>query len=156
LAALSPRWLTHQETSRRVLQRVRVILDWCKAQGYSTGENPTHGITKVLPKQRASKVHHAALAYQQVSSFVHDLRTSSASEPVRLALEFTILCASRTSETLNATWEEINTEAKTWTVPAGRMKAGNEHRVPLSERGVEILERAKALSNGGAYVFPGR
>jgi integrase len=87
---------------------------------------------------------------------VQDLRTAAASEPVRLALEFTILCASRTSEALNATWAEIDAEAKTWTIPPERMKAGAEHRVPLSDRAVEILERAKALSNGGSFVFPGR
>lgn len=156
LAALSPRWLVRPETSRRILQRVRVVFEWCKAQGYCSSDNPTEGLTKVLPKHRAIQAHHAALPFQQVPSFVHALRNADAAESVRLAFEFTILCATRTSETLNATWEEIDVEGKTWTIPGERMKAGFAHRVPLSARAVEILEHAKALTNGGAYVFPGR
>jgi integrase len=156
LAALSPQWLLRPETSRRVLQRVRVVFEWCKAQGYCSGDNPTDGITKVLPKLPSVQVHHPALPFQLVPSFVQALRKADASESVRLAFEFTILCATRTSETLNATWGEIDLKGRTWTIPAGRMKAGVDHRVPLSLRAVEILERAIKLSNGGEYVFPGR
>ena len=135
LAALSPQWLLRPETSRRVLQRVRVVFQWCKAQGYCSGDNPTEGVTKVLPKHRTPPVHHPALPFQQVASFVHALRQADAAESVRLPFEFTILCATRTSETLNATLDEIDLEAKTWTIPALRMKAGVAHRVPLSQRG---------------------
>ena len=156
LAALNPHWLTRPETSRRVLQRVRVVFEWCKAQGYRTDDNPTQGLTKVLPKQRVAKGHHAALPYQDLPAFVQALGEADAGEVVRLAFEFTILCASRTSETLNAAWTEIDLEAKTWTIPGPRMKAGLEHRVPLSPRCIKILERTKALSDGGPYVFPGR
>ena len=156
LSAVSSDWLKTPETSRRVLQRVRVILDWCKAQGYCSGDNPTDGLTKVLPKARAAKSHHAALAYQHVPTFIESLREIDSAESVRLAMEFTILSAARTSETLNATWDEIDLEAKTWTVPGARMKAGLDHRVPLSDRCVAILQRAAELSDGGPYVFPGR
>jgi len=156
LQALSPTWLTRHATSSRVLQRISVIFEWCKAQGYCSGDNPTQGVTKVLPKHRAVPVHHAALPYQQVPAFLVALRESGAGEIVKLALEFTILCASRTSETLNASWAEIDMDAKTWTVPAARMKAGVDHRVPLSPRCVKLLQRAEALSDGGPYVFPGR
>ena len=156
LAALSPHWLKRPETSRRVLQRVRVVFEWCKAQGFCTGDNPTQGVTKVLPKQRAANVHHAALPYPALPAFLHALRDADSGEVVKLAFEFTILCAARTAETLNATWSEIDLEAKTWTVPGQRMKASIEHRVPLSPRCIKILERAKALSDGGPYVFPGR
>lgn len=156
LAALSPNWLKRSETSRRVLQRVRVVFEWCKAQGFCTGDNPTQGITKVLPKQRAAKGHHAALPYQALPAFLHALREADSGEVVKLAFEFTILCAARTAETLKATWAEIDLDGKTWTIPGHRMKAGTEHRVPLSPRSVKILERAKALSDGGVYVFPGR
>jgi integrase len=155
LAVLGPTWLTRPETSSRVLQRVRVIFDWCKAQGYCAGDNPTEGLTKVLPKHRVAPVHHAALPYQQVSAFLLALRESEAGEIVKLAFEFTILCAARTSETLKATWAEVDLAAETWTIPGVRMKAGVEHRVPLSPRCVEILKRAKVLSDGGPYVFPG-
>ena len=75
---------------------------------------------------------------------------------MKLAFEFTILCAARTSETLHATWDEVDLLAKTWTIPGVRMKSGIEHRVPLSKRSVEILRQAKLLSGGGPIVFPGR
>jgi integrase len=156
LSAVSPRWLTHPETSRRVLQRIRVVFEWCKAQGYCSGDNPTQGLTKVLPKPRAAKGHHAALPYADLPGFVQALRQADAGEAVKLALEFTILCAARTSEVLHATWAEIDIAAKTWTIPGPRMKAGVEHRVPLSARCLTLLGRAKALSDGGPYVFPGR
>lgn len=155
LAALTPSWQAKPETSRRVLQRIRVIFQWCRAQGYVGGENPTEGLTNALPKHRGARGHHAALPYQKLPAFIHALRESDAGKVVKLAFEFTILCGSRTSEVLNATWKEIDIKAKTWTVPGERMKAGIEHRVPLSERCLKILEQAKALTEGGPFVFPG-
>ena len=156
LSVLSPQWLDRPETSRRVLQRLRVIFDWCKAQGYCAGDNPTEGLTKVLPKHRTTKTHHAALPYPEVPVFLRALRESSASKVVKLAFELTVLSATRTSETLLATWNEVDLSTQTWTIPAERMKAGVEHRVPLSPRCVEILTQAKALADGSQYVFPGR
>ena len=156
LTALAPQWLAKPETSRRVLQRVRTIFEWCKAQGYCAGDNPTQGITKVLPKHRGEQQHHAALPYQEVSGFLRTLQTADASASVRLAFEFTILTAARTIEVLRATWAEIDLEAKTWTIPGARMKGGREHRVPLAARAVKILQDAQALSDGGPYSFPGR
>ncbi len=156
LAALSPNWLTRPETSRRVLQRIRLTFEWCKAQGYVTGENPTSGLTDVLPKRREVPAHHAALPYQQLPTFIQTLRKCDAGEVVKLAFEFLILCGSRTSEVLNATWDEIDTANKIWTIPGTRMKTGIAHRVPLTSRGLAILEGAKALSDGGPFVFPGR
>ena len=156
LSMLSPQWLERPETSRRVLQRLRVIFDWCKAQGYCVGDNPTSGITKVLPKHRAAKAHHAALPYPEVPAFLLALRESDASEPVRLGFELTVLCATRTSETLCATWDEVDLPSRTWTIPFARMKGGVDHRIPLSHRCVEILRRALTLADGSQYVFPGR
>lgn len=156
LAALSTTWLTRPETSRRVLQRIRVVMDWCKAQGYCPADNPTTGVTKVLPKHREARGHHAALAFQEVPEFIQALRGAESGLVVRLAFELTVLCAARTSETLRATWGEVDLKSKTWTIPAARMKAGVDHRVPLSKRSVEILKQAKLISDGGPYVFPGR
>ena len=156
LSVMSPQWLARPETARRVLQRLRVIFDWCKAQGYRSDDNPTQGITKVLPKHRAGKAHHAALPYPEVPAFLDALRRSDASELVKLGLELTILCATRTSETLRAKWSEIDVQTVTWTIPGARMKGGVDHRIPLSSRCVEILTHAQALANGSQYVFPGR
>ena len=156
LSVLSPQWLVKPETSRRVLQRLRVIFDWCKAQGYCAGDNPTQGLTKVLPRHRGSQKHHPALPYREVPAFLRALQGSDASESVKLAFEFMILCAARTGEILRATWDEIEFDSHTWTIPGSRMKAGVKHRVPLSPRCLEILDRATALSAGGEYVFPAR
>jgi integrase len=108
-----------------VLQRVRTVFDWCKAKEFRAGDNPALGIAKVLPKHRRSQTHHAALPYQEMQAFIETVRTAPAAQSVRLAFEFTILCATRTSETLLVTWPEINLESKTWTIPAARMKAAS-------------------------------
>ena len=113
-------------------------------------------MTKVLPKHRTSKAHHAALPYPEVPAFLHALRESDASEPMKLGFELTVLCATRTSETLRATWTEVDLAAKTWTIPGDRMKGGVDHRIPLSPRCVEILTRAQTLLSGSQFVFPGR
>jgi integrase len=158
LKALSPIWTTKPETARRLRQRIKVVLDWAKASGFRSGDNPVDGLRTVLPKQESEKKHHAALPYQRVPKFIAAIRTSDASESARLAFEFLILTAARTSEVLRATWGEFDLEGKTWTIPADRMKAKREHRVPLAPRAVEILERAKQLGDGagGSFVFPGR
>lgn len=156
LKVLSPIWLSKPETARRIRQRIKTVLDWSKVSGFRTGDNPVDGITRVLPKHKAAAAHHAALPYQKVPAFIQALRHVNAAESVKLAFELTILCATRTSETLYATWDEINLETKIWTIPAQRMKAGVEHRVPLTQRCMEILNRAKALSGDAGFVFAGR
>jgi integrase len=156
LKALAPIWLTKPETARRVRQRIGTVLNWAKAAGHRTGDNPVEGVLKGLPKQTEQNGHHTALPYSDVPAFIASLRSSGTSEGSRLAFEFLILTAARTSEVLGATWGEIDLERALWTVPAKRMKAGREHRVPLSSRCIEILARAKELAAGSAYLFPSR
>jgi integrase len=156
LNALSKIWLTKPETARRVRQRIGTVLDWAKAAGHRSGDNPINGIAKGLPNQPKKQKHHAALPYTEVNSFVNQLRKAAANESTRLAFEFLILTATRTSEVILADWSEIDLKEKAWTIPAERMKAGKIYRVPLSDRCVEILKRAKEISDGGPYVFPGQ
>src|SRR5687768_10822641 len=104
LKALSPIWTTKPETARRLKQRIKVVLDWAKASGYPTGDNPADGITKVLPKTRKTAEHHAALPYAEVPRFLEQLWACDAGEATKLAFEFMILTATRTSETLGARW----------------------------------------------------
>jgi integrase len=156
LRALSPIWTTKPETARRVKQRIKVVLDWAQASGYRSGDNPVDGITKVLPKVRHGGTHHAALPYAQVPQFLEALRNVEGHESTKLAFEFLILTATRTSEVLGARWEEIDRVTKTWTIPGARIKAGREHRIPLSSRCLELLDRSATISNGGEFVFPGR
>lgn len=157
LRALAPIWLTKGETARRVRQRIGTVLDWAKAAGHRSGDNPVEGVAKGLPKQGEREEHHAALPYAEVTNFVARLRSMSGQGEVgRLAFEFLILTAGRTSEVLGACWSEIDETEGLWIVPAVRMKAGREHRVPLSGRTLDILNRAKELGGGSSLVFPGR
>jgi integrase len=156
LKALSPIWLTRQETARRVRQRIGTVLDWAKAAGFRAGSNPVEEISKALPRQSDRKEHHAALPYAEVPAFVQNLQGDDAGTIANLAFEFLILTAARTGEVLEAKWSEIDFEQAAWTIPAGRMKAGREHRVPLAPRSVELLKQAKLLAAGSDFVFPGR
>lgn len=154
---LGPIWLTKAETARRLRQRISVIMDWAKVAGYRSGENPVDGVENGLPKQAVKQIHHKAMPYDDVPQFVKRLRASNTDgEIARLALEFLILTASRTSEVLKAEWPELEAADQIWTVPASRMKAGKDHRIPMGERCIEILRRAKMLGGSGKFLFPGR
>jgi integrase len=156
LKALSDIWLTRPETARRVRQRLRAVFDWAKASGFRPGDNPVDGIARVLPRHKVDKAHHAALPYREVPAFLEALREVSAGESTKLAFEFLVLTAARTSEVIGARWQEIDFVTKTWTVSADRIKAGRVHRVPLSTRCLALLARAEAIADGGVYVFPGQ
>ena len=156
LRVLAPIWLTKSETARRLKQRIRVVLDWAKANNLRSGENAVDGVSKGLPRQPDRKRHHLALPFVEIPSFVTALQAGNVSEGARLAFEFLILTATRTGEVLGAKWEEFDRHEAVWTIPAERMKARREHRVPLAPRSIEILAGARELSAGSDYVFPGR
>jgi integrase len=156
LKALNPIWLKTPETASRVRQRIRAVFDWSKASGFRSGDNPVDGLNRVLPKQPASQRHFAALPYKEVPAFIVALHDSGAGVAVKFAFEFLILTATRTSEVLKGRWDEIDLKAKAWTIPAQRMKSKRDHRIPLSARCVGILKAAKAVSDGGPFVFPGK
>jgi integrase len=155
LQILEPIWKEKTETASRLRGRIETVLDSAKARGYRQGENPARWrghLAQILPaRTKLSRGHHKAMPYEAIPDFVKRLREREAI--AALALEFVILTASRTSEAIKATWAEIDLEKAIWTIPAARMKAGKEHRVPLSPRAVQILERTKLL--GSTYVFPG-
>ncbi len=155
IAALESRWTATPETARRVLQRIRAVFERARGMQF-VNDDPTRGLERVFPKNHKAAQHLAALPYASVSEFIKSLRASDSGLVVRLAFEFLILTAARTSEVLRATWAEVDLDGAMWTIPAERMKAKVEHRVPLSPRAVEILREAQGLSNGGPFVFPGR
>jgi integrase len=157
LRAIEPHWHSKTETMSRVRGRIESVLDWCAVRGYRTGDNPARWkghLSEVLPARGQIKKtnHHPALPYRDIPAFMADLRKREG-VAVR-ALEFAILTAARTGEVIGARWDEISLEDKTWTIPAGRMKGGREHRVPLSERAVELL-RALPGEEGNKFVFIG-
>lgn len=156
LRVLEPIWTTKTETATRLRQRMETVMDWAKARKLASGDNPASlkgGLGQLLPK--ASKIakvkHQPALPFQQVHAFVGELRQKKGISPK--ALEFLILTAARSGEVLGATWNEIDIAAKVWTIPAERMKAGREHRIPLSTRAMAILSEM-AAGKQSAYVFP--
>ncbi len=156
LKALTLIWTTKAETARRIKQRVRTVLDWAKASGYREGDNPADAITRALPKQRVKVRHLPALPYSDVPAFLAALRDAAAAPSVKLAFEFLVLTAARTSEVLGAQWDEIDQRAETWTVPGERIKSGREHRVPLAPAALAVVKEAATLADGGPFVFPGR
>lgn len=155
LRILEPIWKTKPETASRIRGRIETVLDSAKARGYREGENPARWrghLAQILPaRSKLSRGHHKALPYEEIPDLIQALRTREA--VAALALEFAILTAARTGEVLGATWDEVDMEAGQWTVPAERMKAAKTHRVPLSQRVIEILETVRTL--GGEYLFPG-
>lgn len=156
VSVLKPIWQKLPETASRLRGRIERILDFARVKGWRAGENPARWrghLDKLLPKrQRLTRGHHAAMPFEKVPAFVRELRTRDAVGA--LALEFTILTASRTGEVLGAKWSEFDLEKKVWTIPAYRMKAAREHRIPLTPRLAEILQALKEIAEG-EFVFPG-
>ena len=155
LQILEPIWKEKAETASRVRGRIETILDSAKARGYRHGENPARWrghLAQILPaRSRLTRGHHKALPYEQIPRFIDDLHQREA--VAALALEFAILTAARSGEVIGATWAEVDMDKVVWTIPADRMKAAKEHRVPLSSRAIAILESLKPL--GSLYLFPG-
>ena len=155
LKALEPIWIEKPETAGRVRGRIEAVLDWAKARGYRDGENPARWrghLDKLLPNRRKVRRvrNHPAMPYVELPVFMRDLRARDSMSA--RALEFTILCAARTGEVIGARWPEVELAEKVWMIPAERMKTGKEHRVPLSDRSVELLE---ALPRESEFVFMG-
>jgi integrase len=157
LGALQPLWQRIPETASRLRGRIEAVLDYAKANGLRSGENPAAWrghLALILPKrQKLSRGHHAAMPYGDLPELIAKLRDTESIHA--LALEFLILTAGRSGEVLGATWDEIDFDAKVWVIPASRMKAGREHRIPLSGRAVEIVERMAEIRTG-VLVFAGK
>lgn len=157
LEVLKPIWTSKNETAKRVQGRIENILDYAAAHGYRDAVNPARWrghLDKLLAKpSRIQKVnHHPAMPYDQVADFLKAVQEYSSMSSK--ALQFLILTATRTSEVLNAEWDEIDLENATWTIPADRMKARREHRVPLSKQATTLLSSLPHVK-GNSYVFPG-
>lgn len=152
-----PIWASKNETASRLRGRIELVLDFAKAKGWRSADNPARWrghLRNILPaRKRSSKRHLAAMPHNEVPAFVQRLRGKEAL--AARALEFAILTAGWTSEVLNATWSEIEFESCLWTIPAHRMKAGEEHVVPLSEAAVSLL-RPLSDARTSEFVFPGQ
>ena len=158
MAVLEPIWLTKTETASRVRGRIETVLDWAAVRSYRQGDNPArwrgHLDHLLSGRNKAAPVtHHPALPYEDMAAFMRQLgEQGGAAAP---ALEFAILTAARTGEVIGATWQEIDLAARLWTIPGSRMKAGLEHRVPLSDSAMAILEKMQAVQQS-EFIFPGQ
>ena len=164
MAALEPMWRDKPETASRVRGRIEAVLDYAKSRGWRDGENPARWrghIANLLPKRSkvAAVKHHPALPWRDIGPFMAKLREQEADSAAAIALRFTILTATRTNEALGARWAEIDMAEAVWTIPAERMKAGQEHRIPLTADALALLKQAaklRATTDADAYVFPGQ
>jgi len=157
LKCLEPIWRDRTETASRIRGRIESVLDYAKARGYRNGENPARWrghLQSLLPQP--AKIngveHHAALPYAEIGGFMADLRRRDSTSA--RCLEFLILTAARTGEIIGATWNEIDLKPRVWAIPGNRMKGGREHRVPLSDRAVEIV-RIMQSRRENDFVFAG-
>lgn len=160
LAILTPIWSAMPETATRLRGRIERVLDAAKVKGFREGDNPARWrghLAVILPtrKKLGPKKHHAAMPYRDVAAFIPRIRAKPST--AARALQFLILTAARTTEVLEVTWKEIDLDGAVWTVPAGRMKMGVEHRVPLSPPAVALL-RAMAVfgTSANSFIFPGQ
>ena len=154
MAVLLPIWHDKRETARRVRQGIGAVMKWAIAQGYRQDNPAGEAIAAALPRNGHVRKHMAALPHGEVSEALARVRSSAAGTSTKLAFEFLVLTAARSGEVRQATWDEIDLAAAVWTVPADRMKANREHRVPLCERAVEILNEAQAFGDANPLVFP--
>jgi integrase len=158
LEALRPIWTEKTETAKRVQGRIESVLDYARAQKLRERENPARWrghLDKLLPKPGdvAKVTHQRALPFKDAPALAKAMQ--DADTPASRALLLTLLCATRTSETIEARWDEFDLEAGLWCIPAARMKAGKEHRIPLPAAAVAILRRQEAARRD-QWVFPGQ
>jgi len=155
MRVIEPLWLEKNVTARRLRMRIEAVLDFAKARGDRTGENPARmrgHLSNLLPKVKPPVEHRPALPWREIPAALARLRAEDG--VAACVLQFVILTAARRSEARLAVWNEFDLDAKLWTVPAERMKAGKEHRVPLSDAAMAILRKMASIRHG-AYVFPG-
>ncbi len=154
LQVLTPIWTTRPETARRVRQRIRTIFKWAMAHGFMESNPAGEAIDGALPPMPKVKAHFRALPYQEVGLALKTIEMSQASIAAKLCFRFLVLTAARSGEARGATWDEIDFQDRVWRIPSERMKAGMEHRVPLSRQALEVLVEASALRDDSGLVFP--
>ncbi len=154
MMCLAPIWTEKHETAKRLAQRIKAVLDVARSKGFRDGENPVTAIkdAQALPKVKAKVKHHKAMHWRDVPAFYAKLKKRNAM--AAKALMFTCLTGSRTGEVLGMRWDEIDANAKVWTCPAERMKTGEDHRVPLTDEMLSIIEPLRAMQS--EYVFEGQ
>ncbi len=155
MAVLQPIWTEKRETAKRVRSRIGAVMKWAVAQGHRPDNPAGEALAAALPNNAGRRVHHKALPHVEVGAALRKVRGSDAYRGAVLALELLVLTATRSGEVRTAVWDDIDMEGAVWTIPAERMKAGLEHRVPLSDRALRVLDEARReLTHGDGILFP--
>ena len=154
LRVLTPLWTRKPEMARKLRQRIRAVLAWAQAHGHVEHNFAGEAVNGALPSMPAVKAHFRALPYQDVAAALETVETSRASLAAKLCLRLVVLTAARSGEARAATWSEIDEDARLWVIPAARMKAGAEHRQPLSDAALAVLDQARGLRDDSDLVFP--
>ena len=154
LRVLVPLWTSRPEQARKLRRSIRSTLAWALSSGHAETNVAGETIDGALPAQPAVKEHHRALPHREVGAALATIDASGSSLSSKACLTFTILTACRSGEVRGATWDEIDEDAREWRIPASRMKAGAEHRVPLSDAALAVLERVRPLRDDSGLVYP--
>ena len=155
MAVLQPIWTAKRETARRVRSRISAVMKWAVAQGHRPDNPAGEALAAALPSNSVPRQHLKAMPHAEVGAALKRMRATDAYRGTVLALEFLVLTAVRSGEVRKAAWDDIDVDAPVWTIPAGRMKAGREHRVPLADRALAVLDEARReLRHGDGFVFP--
>ena len=154
LQVLTPIWATRPETARRVRQRMRTVFRWAMAHGFMDTNPAGEAIDGALPRMPKMKAHLRALPYQEAGAALETVESSQASVSAKLCFRFLVLTAARSGEARGAAWDEIDVQGQEWRISSQRMKAGMEHRVPLSRQALDLLREASALRDDTGLVFP--
>ena len=154
IETLTPIWTSKPETAKRVRQRIRSVMDRAVAMEYVDYNPAGDAINAALARQPRALAHHRALPYGELPAALRAARDSGAFQSAKLAFEMLALTACRSGEVRRMTWDEVNLQEATWTIPGTRMKAGRPHRAPLSPRALAVLGEARRLDNGSGLVFP--
>ena len=154
LRILTPIWTSKPALARKLRQRMRATLAWCQAHGHIEHNLAADAIDGALPAMPSVKAHFRALPYAEVGTALETIETSQASMSAKACLRFVVLTACRSGEARLATWAEIDIDAREWRIPAARMKAAAEHRVPLPEAALAALELVRPLRDQSDLVFP--
>ena len=166
MAVILPLWHDKPTVAKRVKQRVSLVMQWAIVEGYRN-DNPAGDALKAVLLRNGNgngngTKHMEALPYSEVASAIATVRASARHDSAKLAFEFLVLTTARSNEVRGAQWSEIDMDARTWTIPAERMKAGEEHRVPLSDSAMEVLKKAREqlhttiANKRSGFVFPNR
>ena len=154
LAILAPLWIEKRATGDKIKARISGVMQWSMAQGYRSDDPAGPMLNATLPKGKATtQAHMRALPYSEVAGAIRAIREADAWPGAKLAFEFLIKTACRSGEVRGAAWSEIDLDSRLWTIPASRMKTGAEHRVPLSDRAMEVLVEARQYADGSGLVF---